>query len=304
MAFTSGMQELQRAIKEGKEKAAAREAGDGTFSPTLNWFTVKAGEKKIVRFITDDIVTEDFYNNIICNDGKTRTFLLPEGDDAALHRFMSDGPGIGWKKEYDGQIVEPYANRQAVGVAVKREEVLKDGRMVVQDDITEKEFNGTKYQTLSFGVFLQAIGNFWEPLVESVVARYGGACTRDLEIIRTGTSKNTTYNFPPLNEIPELATVEAVQAKYFYGYQWDVNDPDRFKKCPQTLQQWCAYHSSPEYYAKWLGPKDGSAPQGGADTTGLREFAAATTSNPADEAQASPGPFATLRNNLIDNPQQ
>src|ERR1700729_3371542 len=101
MAFTSGMQALQSAIKDNKEKAAARDAGEGGGTPFLSWFTVKAGQKQIVRFLTDDIITEDFYNNILCNDGKTRSFLLPEGESQAyLERYMSPDPGIGWKKEF------------------------------------------------------------------------------------------------------------------------------------------------------------------------------------------------------------
>jgi hypothetical protein len=314
MAFTTGIQALKNAVQEGKDRAAEREASGGG-RPFPGYFSWKPGDKKIIRFLTDDIITEDFFTNVICNDGKTRTFLPdPVDGQGRLHRYMSADPGIGWKKEFGGDVVEPYSTRQTVGIAVKREEVLRGDKLVVQDDKTEKEFNNQKYQTLFFGIVQQSISNFWDPLISSVADRYHSICGLDLEVVRTGDSKNTNYGFMPLIVVPELATVEAVQQAYFYGNEWNAEDPDRSLKCPMTLMEWAVYHSSEEYYAKWLTPKDAQAsntptspPTGGTNTlssSGLGEFKASTTSNPADEAQATSGSFASLRQNLIDNAQK
>ena len=303
MAFTTGFQALQDAIKTGKEKAEARAAGASGAS--LGYFGWKQGDKKIIRFLTNDILTEDFYTNIICKDGKARTFLVDPADTDRLNHYRSPTPGIGWKKEFSGEIVEPYTTRQTVNVAVLREEVLVDGKLVVQDHISEKEFNNTKYPARFFGIVQQAISNFWEPLATGVYERYGSICDRDLEVSRTGSAKNTNYSFIPLNQDPALATEEAVQQAYFYGAEWNAEDPDRFLKCSMTLNQWATYFSGEERYAHWLTP-DSSTP---ATTTtsggGLGEFHPTTTSNP-DEAQAvSPTgtQFSSLRESLLKKAQ-
>lgn len=300
MAFTTGMQALKDAIKAGQEKAAAREASGGGSS--LNYFSWKAGDKKIIRFLTDDILTEDFYLNIICKDGKTRSFLADPTDPDRLRRYMSPTPGIGWKKEFSGEIVEPYSSRQTVNIAVLREEVLQDGKMVVRDHVYEREINGQKYPSRFFGIVQQAISNFWEPLTVSVYERYGSICDRDLEVIRSGAAKNTNYSFMPLQVVTELASAEAVAAAYFYGAEWNAEDPDRFLKCPMTLQQWATYFSGEERYTHWLTPNaDSAAATSTVAGVGLGEFHPQTTSNP-DEAQAvapANSQFATLRDSLI-----
>jgi hypothetical protein len=301
MPFTTGRQALQNAIKEAQEKA--QERADGLAGPSLGYYNWKPGDKKIIRFLTDDILTEDFLTNIICKDGKTRSFLVDPDNPEPLRRYMSPTPGVGWKKEFSGEIVEPYTTRQTVNVAVWREEVLVEGKMVVRDHVTEKEFNGQKFPALFFGVVQQAISNFWEPLATSVWDRYQTICDRDLEVIRTGDKKNTNYGFMPLNQDPALMTQEAVQQVYFYGAEWNQEDPDRFKKCSMTLTDWAAYFSSEKRYERYFAQESSST---GGSSSGLDEFRAATTSNPGDEAQAVPPTgtaFTSLRESLLNKGQ-
>lgn len=302
MAFTTGMQALKGAIKENADKAAAREEQDENYKPMPSYYSWKVGDKKILRMLTDDIMTEDFYQNIVCADGKQRSFLVNPDDPDMLSRYMSETPGIGWKKEYGtGDLIEPYKQRQTVGIAVEREEVLVNGQLVVQNKeitrkIGEKEFTG-----YFFGIIQQALSNFWEPLTSQIYERYHSTCTLDIEVARTGTAKNTNYGFMPLREVPDLSTIEAVQQTYFYGWEFNKEDPDRFKKCPATLLQWAEYYSSEDRYRRLLLPKDqaGATPTGG---SGLNEFSRDTTSNP-DEAQATSGTFASLREDLARNAQ-
>lgn len=289
MAWTTGLQALQSAVKEGQEKAKEREES-GDFQRLPGYFTWKPGDKKILRFLTNDILTEDFYQSIVCNDGKPRSFLVDPADPERLLRYVSKDPGPGWRKEFGtGELIEPWCSKQTVGIAVQREEVLREGKMVPQD---KEEDPGKKF----FGIVQQAISNFWEPLTTGIYERFGDITGRDIEVIRTGTNKQTVYGFMPLNPVPELETVEAIQAAYFYGYQDNQDDPDRFKKCPMTLSEWAVYFSSEERHARWLTPKDGSASARATTTT-----AAAQSSG--DEAQAAPGPFASLRDNLVKNSQ-
>jgi hypothetical protein len=289
MAWTTGLQALQGAVKEGQDRAREREEG-GDFQRLPGYFSWKPAQKRILRFLTNDILTEDFFQNIVCNDGKPRSFLVDPNDPDRLLRYVSDTPGIGWKKEFGtGELVEPWCGKQTVGIAVEREEVLRDGKMMVQD---KEEKPGEKF----YGIVQQAISNFWDPLVSSIYERYGDITGRDIEVIRTGTNKQTVYSFPPLQAVPELEKVEAVQAAYFYGYQDNKEDPDRLKKCPMTLSEWAAYFSSEERHARWLTPKNSSAPTGG-----VRDTQPAAQPS-GDEAQTtSSGPFSSLRDNLIKN---
>ena len=305
-SFNTGLGALQSAIAEAEKRAEA--AKSGNFGGSLGYFTWKNGESRILRFLTDDIITADFYDFIVDKTGKTKNFMVDPADPDRLQRYMSPTPGIGWKKEFkSGALVEPTPRKLGVGVAVEREEVRgPDGKLVLEDKRTE---DGGRY----FGIVQQSVTNFWHTLATSVFKRYGTICDRDFEIERQGDGFNTKYSIVPTDVDPDLNSVEAVHQFYFYGQPWDKNDPQANLKCPQTLQQWAEYFSGEERYKFWLTPDDetpawlrtgvslagAAAPTGG---SGLDEFKASTTQNPdptADEAQVS-APAATSFGSLKD----
>lgn len=304
----TGIQALQDAIKAGKERAEAAKAASGVGS-SLGYFNWGAGDKKVLRLLTDEIITAEFYTNILNNKGKTANFLVDEADPDRIRRYMSPTPGLGWQKEWGtGNLIEPQTRQMTVGIAVLREEVLRDGKMVVQDHIYEKDVNGEKIPARFFGIIQQAHSNFWEPFASSCYERHGNTfCSRDYEVMRTGVQRNTTYQFIPLSEDPTLPNEQAVQQNYFYGAEYNKEDPDRFLKCSMTLMQWATYFGGEERFKHWLTPDGGSTPtpNGG---SGLNEFHRDTTSNPGDEAQATPPPvsgqFAALREQLAKKVQQ
>jgi len=300
MPFNSGIQALQNAIKDSEKRAEAAQSGGGKTLGYINW---KPNEKKILRFLTDDMLTENVYDFIVDNSGQTKNFLQPSDDPDRIKRYMSPTPGIGWRKEYKTEkLVEPKTTKKGICVAVVRTE--KPGQPV-EDLLYDREIDGKSYPSRTFGIVMQGINNFWHTLATSVYSRYGSICTLDYEITRTGDGKDTKYSILPCNPVPELSTIEAVQQFYFYGQPWDENDELRFLKCPMTVHQWAEYFSGEERYAHWLTPKDGTSVQSAAQSTsnaGLGEFHRDTTSN--DEAQAAAPPtsqtaFATLQDTLL-----
>jgi hypothetical protein len=309
-AFSSGMEELQKAIDEGKRKAAAANSGGGTGS-SLQYFRWDDGEKKILRFLADDMVTADFYDFIINKSGQTTNFMVNPGDPDRLKRYMSPTPGIGWRKPFKSdKIEEPKAAKKTVAVAVLREEKRNsEGKLVVEDYIYDREVNGVKLPSRFFGIVQQGHKNFWGTIL-TYGHRFGGLSGIDLEITRSGASLDTAYNIIPiLPADPALESAEAVKNFYFYGQKWDKEDPQRFLKCPMTTVEWAEYFSSEERHQHWLTPDGGSGPSGEASrpawvppaSSGLGEFAAGTTHNPApDEAQAGPPPSATTFESLQD----
>lgn len=316
MAFTSGMQALQDAIAESEARAAAaKSAGSGKALTYISW---KPGDRKIVRFLTDDLITADFYSFIIDRTGATKNFMVDPADPHRLERYRSTSPGIGWRKNPQTQVIEePTLQKMSVNVAVLRKEEQDPAtkKLVVEDDLYDREVNGAHLTSRTFGIIQQNPNNFWHTLANSCFARYGTICDRDYEITRTGSGFATKYDIIPLPPVPEIDTVEKVQAFYFYGYEWDENDPQRFLKCPQTVRQWAEYFASEDRYKWWLDPASGgdsgsqqARPAAVQGASGLGEFSAVTTSNPAtDEAQAMPASgtkFASLRDTLLSTPEQ
>lgn len=306
MAFRSGLQALNDAISKAEEKAEAARAA--TTGGNLVYFNWKAGEKKVLRFLTDATITEEFYSFIIDKTGQTKTFMVDPADPHRLSRYMSPAPGIGWRKNFAGGVPDqPKTQEMTVGVAVLRQEVSgPDGKMVIEDVLQDRVVDGITYPSRVFGIVQQSTKLFWHTLGVSCYKRYGTICDRDYEITRIGEKFDTRYDVIPLPEVPELMSPEAVQEFYFYGQEWDEKDANRFLKCPQTVEQWATYFASEDRYKHWLVPDGAVAPAAGSGaTSGLGEFRATTTHNPsevADEAQAIPASgtkFSSLRDTLL-----
>jgi hypothetical protein len=288
-SFTTGMAHMQGAIEEGKKRAeAARSGGSGSNLSYINW---KPGDKKVLRFLTDDVMTEEFAEFIIDNTGKTKNFMIPPNDPHIIDRFKSPTPGIGWRKNPKTGVIEDVKLRKVgVGIAVLRKEDPD-----LQDFLHEQEVDGTKYLSRHFGIVQQSVSNFWHTLAVSCFKRYGTIIDRDYEITREGDGLNTKYSIIPLDVDPDLDTIEKVQSFYYYGKEkWNNEDPDRFLKCPQTLIEWAEYFASEERFKYWLSP-DPAKPATKAPTYSAAEAG----TNPLTQPQTllapddTPGPSET-----------
>jgi hypothetical protein len=253
-----GLAAMQQTITDAKSKGR----GNGSKLGYTSW---KDGETKILRFLTNEVLTGQFADYVVCNDGKTQDFLIdPEKGD-----FVSK---YGGKTKLYGsnELVEAKIAKKGVGIAVIRKEQADPtmpGRTEVLDDIIGVTPQGTSTQLPSrrFIIVKMGIGNFWKPLL-AAAARCDGLCDRDWAITRVGGDKDTIYNPFPIEPVGEqqnaLRQLQVVQSYYGYGRPWNAEDPQRLLYCPETLLEWVDYYSSEERAKFFLTPKAG-APAGG-----------------------------------------
>ena len=300
----TGFQVLQKAIEDSKKASSS-----GPIGGVRNYFSWKSGDRKIIRFLTNDIITADFYEWILTNDGKTKSFLIDPDKGDFVEKYASAEPGLGWRRNPKTQQLEPRKTRKlTVGMAVLRDEKPAPGDgggTTFSDYFYEIDIKGEIYPARYFGIIQQSHGNFWDQLV-GFHKRYGSICDRDYEITRTGAALDTKYQIVPLDPIEEMRDLAAVQRLYGYGAPWPSRPEDgaseaevdrwrhRFVFCPQTLAQWAEQFSSEERVKYWLTPvsDQGSAQRVSAEHTssGLDEFHPATswsTPENLDEAQVS-----------------
>lgn len=305
--FNTGMAHMQTAIDEGKKRAAQAQSGGG--GKALHYFNWKPGDKKILRFLTDDVMTEEFAEFILDKTGNTKNFMIPPSDPNILNRYRSPSPGIGWRKNpKTGALEDPKTRKVGIGIAVLRTESVVDGKLQVQDylyDQAVKDDNGNEAHYLSrhFGIVQQSVSNFWHTLAVSCFKRYGTICDRDYLIERSGAGLDTKYDILPLDPDPDLATVEAVQNFYFYGQQWDEADGDRFLKCPQTLVQWAQYFSNEDRFKRWLVPDTQTPVQSPLGASLQGQYVVGQTPNPHPQTMQSPSQ-STATPHYPQQPQQ
>ncbi len=278
-----GLAALQRSIEEGKRDRSANHGGDN-FS-RLGYFSWKPDEVKVVRFLTDDITQNMYAEYVVTNEGKTQSFIVdPDNNLVAKYggkvreSFVDPGSAL----------VEPRLVKRAAGIAVLREERRNaNGQIEVVDAISERTVGNTAYPARFFGVVRQSMKNFWQTLVE-YSARYGTLTDRDYIIKRVGGGLDTSYSIIPCDPVDELRKIEDIHAFYGYGQPWNPEDPDRYLKCPWTIQEWVSFYSSEERIKSLLG--------GSSVTTQTL----ASTGNDEAQAVAPKGTdFASLRERLI-----
>jgi hypothetical protein len=299
MGFKTGLDEIDKAAEEAKARSEQR----GAFGPRLTYRNFKDGDKLILRFLTDDIITAKFYDWVLTQRTSQKT------GDVISQDFLVDPDGTDWVKHYGGiqkeygtnKLIQAKPRTQTVAVAVVREEVPGKGRKLeVRDKEILVEVDGKKVKAREFVLIKQGI-SFWEQF-RGMTRRYDTITDRDYEITRVGSDKDTHYEIAPLDPVEALRDLDALHAFYGYGRKWNEEDPDRFLYCPQTLDEWSDGYSGEERAKYWLvgdesttTPVDTHEGHPVVDADGNGEFHHDTTSNP-DEAQAAPkfGDFKQL----------
>lgn len=266
-----------QALRESIEKPVAQ-----TTYNRLNYFKWDNGDTKIVRFLTDDIITARFYEYVIDARGKFQNFIYsPDVFGDGTEDFVKKYGGKVYENGKSGPLIDPKLIERTAGIAVLRKEIPKAGGGTEIVDYTEDIVVGDQtYKTRWFGIVRQAKRNFWQQL-SNLGMRYGTLCDRDYEITRTGERLDTTYSIIPLDQDPDLRDMDVLQKFYGYGKPWDANDPHRYLNCPQTLHEWAEYYGGEERVKYFLvDNKDDSAT---APTTNGNGNGAAIV---GDEAQA------------------
>jgi hypothetical protein len=290
----TGLQALQQTIENGKSRGGDFSGG------SLSYFTWKDKDRKVVRFLTDDVITADFHEFIMCADGTTKSFLVDPAKGDFVAKYASPTPGVGWRQDFrTKQPMERKPASKTVAVAVLRDRVPRaGGGFDVVDEVTDTEFRGEKFQARKFGLIIQSHGNFWKSLI-GYFGLYGTLTDRDYLIERKGSDKDTEYTIVPLDPVDELRDVNVLHKFYGYGQAWDGANPDRFLFCPQTLAEWADKFSSEERAKHFL---VGDGPALNAPVSEAPSFAKMDS---ADEAQSAPvassgnTDFSSLRAKLL-----
>lgn len=225
------------AVEKTAEKQASGGGGGGAYLQSIYWQdkanSSQDDREKVVRFLTDDIVTAKVYGfvkggpkhtgrdfiapgSLVDEDGTPNFDWVPDARDY----FLETGAMI---PDFNGKPTpaDKLAKEQAFGLVVLREEVQAevDGRRrnIVQDKIVhrewEKDGETKSYDGPVYGFVKQGFPNFWQTLV-GFYNRYGTLTDRDYVITRKGNDKNTKYHIVPLDKDPELETPEQLKERY------------------------------------------------------------------------------------------
>ncbi|QGJ94938.1 ssDNA-binding protein [Gordonia phage RedWattleHog] len=292
----------------GERKAAQ---GGGDFLPMVYWKDDKSGEgkqyKKIVRFLTDDVITAKIYGFVKGGpEGKGRDFIDPASlvDDDGKPLFEELAGERDYFREnniklptYKGDLkdAKDIAQEQTLGLVVLREEYTvredRNGREVavvkMRDLIEKREYetkDGEKKtdEGQVIGVVKQGYKNFWSTLA-GYYNRYGTICDRDYEITRKGNGTDTTYSIIRLDkdeDMPDVVDGESAMAHY---------------QPRLTLKDWVVPKAKYDAAKEWLEGTSTSAQDGGNDSP---RSEAKEDSGPVREASGSAA--ADLRKELED----
>lgn len=247
--------------------AAVEEAGaKGGFSGRLSYFSLKADETTVVRFITDldkDVITLDFWEFIVDNKGNPQNF-------AVAADVYEDKNATDYVIEYGGQmkqfgsndLTEPTPKTRSVGLAVECEEyqveVNGKTKLAYRPALIDIETKSGVKKGYKFLIVKQAYKNFWGPLKSHWEENNGTICDRYFKIKRVGGGNDTTYTFmekspDPAWEEDADAAYEALKAQFGYGVAVNVDDDERFKYVPQTLEEWAKDSCSEDRVKYFLG---------------------------------------------------
>lgn len=264
-----------QALREHGEKQAAQSSGN--VSGKINYFKWDNGDKKIIRFLTDDIITAKFYEYVVDARGKFQNFIYaPDVFGEGTEDFVKKYGGKRYENGNSGPLVEPKLIERTAGIAVLRKEIQKPGGGTeIVDHVEDITIGEQQFKSRWFGIVRQAYGNFWH-MLSDLGMRYGTLCDRDYEIRRTGERLDTKYSIIPLDPDPDLRDMESLHKYYGYGKPWDTTDPNRYLNCPQTLHQWAEYYGGEERVKYFLSPGENK-----------EQSVAETKTAEADEAQAS-----------------
>lgn len=233
MALQTGFGALAQTIKESAARANFSGARAG-------YFKLEPNERKIIRFLDDNIITADFANRVLCHDGKRQGFMIPDPNNNLVVKYAAPGA-------WDGKL-----KKMTVGIAVEREERItppppgsEERPRIEYVDKIETRDDGTKGRI--FYVVMQSHGNFWDQLV-GFHDVYHTITDRDYSITRIGKELETDYRIVPLDPAPNdpLRDPKTLRETYGYGKPWDKDDPNRFWWCPQTLTEWAEQYGGEE----------------------------------------------------------
>jgi len=223
MALKKGM----GAVKESLAKSQNRNSGSNKYE-TTNWFGWKAGETKVLRFLTDSdgIYVVPVHEQVEGFDGRKKTFACREAFESSCELCAN----------------KVYRRDVGYGIAVLREEVYEeiDGQRtltgykdVVETYETEEDGKTVTKRKPYVGIVSQGMRNFWAG-ISLISEKYGSLKDREIEIIRQGQGTDTQY-------MPFALDKKTIE-----------NIDERYKKFVPDLEAFLTRIGSEDYYAAQL----------------------------------------------------
>ncbi len=288
MAYRRGYAAVEESIE------AANAAGD--FTPfTLThpiqalWnMTWKDGETKVVRFLTDGVITIGFHNFIQTRDGKRAEFVDTSQLQGELQRPDWIAAHI---KDEKGKPLRP--TNQTIGIVVERklnpdtrewEDVTAEFEVPSNPDDANSEKVTVEWPR--FWVIKQGI-RFWSQ-VDAYWSDLGTTTDRNFKIKRTGSSaQNTNYTV-----MPDLKDDGATAASLAELY--DIPAVEGYEEDPVQghIVQWIERRGTTKWFEKLTGPTasadkpEAEAPKKPASrgTIGIKAKSTTTTGAQPDQA--------------------
>ena len=302
------------AAQEAGERKA--QGGSGEFLPIIYWKDDRDKEakeyKKIVRFLTDDVITCKIYGFIKGGDkNKGRDFIDPDSlmDENGKPIFKElEGERDYFRTNniklptYKGDLkdAKDIASEQTLGFVVLREEytekVERNGKEVavpkLRDKIEKREWkdkegNEKSEEGVVFGVVKQSYKNFWSQLA-AYYNRYGTICDRDYEITRKGNGTDTTYSIIRLDPADDLPQIDESNTHLLMEHY----------KPKLTLKDWIVPKAKYNAAAEWVG--GAKQESGGGDSKPAEESSSTSDSDDGPVREPSSSTVSDLKKELED----
>jgi hypothetical protein len=275
------------------------------------YFQMKDGETKIIRLLTEHdswinvnehnfVPTKPAYegykgdkwpshSSAICRNTKMQN-EQPMFGDCFICEFVGGRPGR--------------AAARTFGLAVEREEVREDGKLLGFRDKTrevKRKVEGKEETKTEKAIVIvdQAWSNFWN-ILDGFAKEYGTILDRDYKVTRNGDDKDTTYQIVPMERIPWNDPDTGKQTEAYDGY-FDVRNPKvaaRYEDAPDLADE-LSRRASEEYYSMFFDTRVAYKPKDDAASTAQAEHAATNTEKPSGDAD--PARLQALRNRILDS---
>lgn len=251
-------------------------------------FWKKDGERKTVRFLTDNVISFPMHGFVPTKDGKNKDFACTAELEGDLKRPCWICENM--TRTVDGKVLPMKPTTKVIGAVIERNpdgsDVMKEYDLLVDPD--DKEGPSEKTEGPTFSILSQG-ATFWTKM-DGYYSKYKGTTmNRDYEIVRVGTGLKTTYNIMPEDADPEYTSPESLWDLYGIPYK-EGEDPVQ-----EQIIKWIERKGTVEYFERYL-RMDGSSDEPEQDEP--EDEKPAPTRGFAKKAPGSGGGIAGLKDKL------
>lgn len=274
MSYRSGYQAIQATMERASERS------DGFDYGFISW---KDKDRKVIRLLTDNVVTIGFHDYVRCLDGKNRSFTCAKELNTPRACYICDNVTT---LDDDNNAIPSRPRQIGIGLAALRNEVQGGGI----EDVLEKDDKGNSHP--SIGIVSQSVSNFWGNL-NGYFVRYGTTIDRDYEITRVGKDQTTHYTVIHCDKVEGLADADDIAKHYaitpddlIESYIENMGTESRYSRLVIGTAE---NNPTPQPAAEAAAPQQGSIPGIGRSAKGDSEGIDALRAKLISRRQVDPG---------------